>query len=109
MNLDDIISKKEIFSIYSIMEEYSLDEKSAKKLCDEAFKDPRVTTYYMIICAQCNTVVRDGLLSEYPQDNVRCNSCRNSFKVKDKDIQYIYDPVSPLIRLKRAWYANRQL
>jgi hypothetical protein len=102
MTLDDILNKKERFSKYSIAEEFNLDDKAVKSLCDEAFKDPRVTTYYMIECSQCHNIVREGLLLEFPKDSMKCGKCRKSFKVKDKDVHLIYDPISPLTRLKKG-------
>lgn len=96
MKIEDLILEKreqrETFSVHSIMNEYKLTEEEAKKLCLEASKDERVTVYYFVLCSKCKTKVAEGKFDSTILGKQRnCFSCKASFIVSDKDLEFVYD------------------
>ena len=98
MKSSDIIEekkeKKEKFSVHSIINEYSLSEEEAKKVCLEASKDKDISMFYFVICPKCKSKVSEGNYDSSVLGKQRtCYYCKNKnqFIVSDKDIELVYD------------------
>lgn len=90
--IDDKVNKKELFSIHSIMNEFSLDVLDAKKVLKLALDSEKLYKYFICICPKCGGKCGDGIFSSTIYGKARkCYSCNNDFKVSEKNVELLFD------------------